>query len=143
MGMTLIDASVIIAVLHRDDAHHAEALAAVREEGQARRTLALSAITWAEVLTGLRIRGRAADADVAVRLGEEAMTILPVDRSIAERAAEIRADHHRRRRGRLGTPDAIVLGTAAADARVDRVITADSKWAAIRLEGVAISVLGT
>ena len=143
MGMTLIDASVMIAVLYRDDAHHAAALAAVRDEGEARRTIAVSAITWSEVLTGLRIRGRTADADIVARLGEETLTILPVDRSIAEHSAELRADHHRRRLGRLATPDAIVLGTAAADARVDRVITADSKWAGIRLEGVAIGVLGS
>ncbi|MCY7302359.1 MAG: PIN domain-containing protein [Thermoleophilia bacterium] len=47
--------------------------------------------------------------------------ILPVDREIGRRAAELRATH------RLGLPDALVLASCdILDA--DVVLTADAKW---------------
>ena len=139
MGLTLVDASVAIAVLYADDAHHEAAVAAVRHESLARQTIAFSAVTWTEVLTGLRILRR--DPAAVERLAGEVAMVLPVDRAAAERAALLRAEQQRRRRARLATPDAIVLGTAATHPQIDRVLTADAQWGRIRLDGVDIEIV--
>ena len=108
-------------------------MAAIEREVEQRRGLAMSAIAWSEVLTGTGTKGpgRAA-ADDLVR--DARIRILPVDREIAEAAAQLRA--------RFGTPDALILATADLHDDVERVLTADGAWRKARLAGATVEVVG-
>jgi len=134
VGLTLLDASVVIGLLDRDDALHGAAAAAVERELGERQTLALSAVTWTEILSGAdRATAGTFDGDRFLERG--GIPVLAVDRGVAEAAARIR------RRRRVRTPDALVLGTAETHAEVDRVLTADAQWRGVRLDGVRVVVL--
>lgn len=139
MGLTLVDTSVLIGLLDRGDALHTAATIAVGAELDDRQTLALSAVTWTEVLSGVdRVAGASFDGDRFLERG--GIPVLSVDRAVAESAARLRQRESRRRR-RLRTPDALVLATAATHASVDRVLTADAQWRAVRLDGARILVV--
>ena len=140
MGLTLLDASIVSAFLDRSDALHQVAADSVAAELDGRRSIALSAVTWAEVLSGVkRLRGPVFDAQRFLERG--AIPIVPVDRAVAEAAADLRVREARRQR-RLRTPDALVLGTAATHPEIDRVLTADAQWRRVRLPGVRIVTAG-
>lgn len=139
MGLTLLDTSVVVGLLDRDDALHVAAADAIERELDARQTLALSAVSWAEVLSGAaRVSGAGFDGDRFLERG--GIPVLPVDRAVAETAAVIRRRAARGRR-RVRTPDALVLGTADAHPDVDRVLTADAQWRGLRLDGARIVVV--
>lgn len=139
MGLTLLDSSVVVGLLDRDDALHMAATAAVERELEERQTLALSAVSWMEVLTGAeRASGSAFDGDRFLERG--GIPVLSVDRAVAETAAGIRRRAARGRR-RIRTPDALVLGTADAHPDVDRVLTADAQWRGVRLAAARIVVV--
>jgi len=139
VGLTLLDTSVVVGLLDRGDALHAASAAAVRRELDARQTLALSAVSWTEVLSGAqRVAGGRFDGDAFLERG--GIPVLAVDRVIAESAAGIRVRAARGRR-RIRTPDALVLATADAHPGVDRVLTADAQWRGVRLAGARVVVV--
>jgi predicted nucleic acid-binding protein len=117
MGVTLLDTSVVIAVLNRDDARHEAASQAVRAERD-RNSLAISALTYAELLVGpLRAGGRA--VEVVERFAAQ-VRIIDLAREIARLAAEERAARE------LKLPDAVILATGLLHA--DVILTADARW---------------
>src|SRR4029450_12512850 len=117
MGVALLDTSVVIAVLNRDDALHEAASQAVLAERD-RNTLAISALTYAELLVGpLRAGGRA--LEVVERFAAQ-VRIIGLSPEIARRAAEERVA-----RG-LKLPDAVIVATGLLHA--DRILTADTRW---------------
>jgi predicted nucleic acid-binding protein len=117
MGVALLDTSVVIAVLNRDDALHQAAARAVRAERD-RHALAISALTYAELLVGpLRAGGRA--LEVLERFAAQ-VRIVDLTPEVARLAAEERAA-----RG-LKLPDAVVLATGVLHA--DVILTADARW---------------
>ncbi|HEY4378413.1 MAG TPA: PIN domain-containing protein [Acidimicrobiales bacterium] len=122
MGLTVLDAGVLIGLLNRDDAYH---LASVRALGDAftrQDEIALPASALAEALVGPSRHGAAAVAVVRDLLREAPITIHPLDEDVAAVAAAFRAQHRS-----LRLPDALVIATAAAlDA--DRLVTTDRKW---------------
>ena len=127
MGLTVLDAGVIIGVLDAKDAHHAAArtaLSAAIERGDA---LAVPASAYAECLVGPARRGRDAMRAVDRFLVDLPAEVEPVTRQLAARAAQLRARHRR-----LGLPDALVLATAL-HLRADRVLTTDRGWPASEL----------
>lgn len=119
--LIVIDASVAIAALAADDAHHqaaADALAAATED-----ELVLAATTRAEILVGPARAGGSALAS-AMSFVDGCATI-PVTASIADHAATLKARH----RG-LSLPDAIALVVAdLIDA--DVVWTFDRRWSGV------------
>ena len=123
MGLTVLDASVIIAVLDAEDPHHERAAAALRLRREAGDTLILPASAYAEVLVGPFRRDEAAAAAVDDFLAAIPAAIQPADRRIARAAARLRAEHGRR----LRLPDALVVGSAMTLA-ADRVLTTDREW---------------
>ena len=127
MGVTVLDAGVIIGLLDRDDAHHAAALAAVRAARDDANLLVLPASAYAEVLVAPYRRDPDAVATVDNLLDELPVRVIPIDRRIANRAARVRAEH-----GTLRLPDALVIGTAA-ELAADRLITTDRGWPSIDL----------
>jgi predicted nucleic acid-binding protein len=117
MGVALLDTSIVIAILNRDDALHEAASRSVLAERE-RSTLAISALTHAELLVGpMRAGGRA----LAVVEGFAAQVrIIDLSPEIARRAAEERVA-----RG-LKLPDAVIVATGLLHA--DVILTADARW---------------
>jgi predicted nucleic acid-binding protein len=117
MGVALLDTSIVIAVLNRDDALHEAASQAVLAERD-RNALAISALTYAELLVGpLRAGGRA--LEVVERFAAQ-VRIIGLSPEIARRASEERVA-----RG-LKLPDAVIVATGLLHA--DLILTADARW---------------
>jgi predicted nucleic acid-binding protein len=126
VGLTVLDAGVVIAILDSSDVHHhaaAEALTIARKRGDA---LLLPASAYAECLVSPYRRGRDAVAVVDSFVDALPARIEPAGREIASTAAELRAHHA----GALRLPDALVVATAVV-LGADRVITTDSGWPAL------------
>jgi predicted nucleic acid-binding protein len=118
MGLALLDSSVVIAALNRDDALHPRASEAVIS-ARGRHALAISALTYAEILIGaLRVGAEA--VEVVERFVAQTR-VLEVTPEVARTAAELRA-----RRG-LRLPDAVIVATGMRH-RADVVLTGDGRW---------------
>jgi predicted nucleic acid-binding protein len=98
-----LDADVVIGVLHARDSHHAEAVALLRAHGRDR--FVIGACAYAECLVSAVRRGE--EWRVDGMLGDAGVELVPVDRTIARRAADLRARHRS-----LRLPDAFSLATA-------------------------------
>jgi predicted nucleic acid-binding protein len=118
MGVALLDTSIVIGALNRDDALHEAASQAVRAERE-RHALAISALTYAEILVGpLRAGVRA--VGVVERFAAQ-VRIIDLSPAVARLAAELRAT-----RG-LKLPDAVIVATGIrVEAAV--IVTADARW---------------
>ena len=114
----VLDSSAVIGFLDRDDALHEAAARAVRELGREQR-LAVSVVTYAEVLTGARL-GHHDEERVAGFFADLISEVIPVDVAVAETAADIRA-----RLKSLRMPDALILATAEVRPDVGLVISGD------------------
>ena len=119
MGLALLDTSTVIAYLDRDDRLHEAADAEVNGVLNARVGLAMSSITWAELLHGALIGHQ--DEDALLEFGGEFnIEVLAADVGVANRAAELRR--------RLKMPDALILATADVEPEVETVICGDERW---------------
>lgn len=130
MGLTVLDAGVIIGVLDAEDVHHQgsrAALAAALERGDA---LAVPASAYAECLVGPARRGPEAVKAIEAFLSDLPADVEPITRQVAKQAAALRARHGRR----LRFPDALVVATAM-HLRADRIVTTDARWPRV---GVAV-----
>jgi predicted nucleic acid-binding protein len=134
VGLTVLDASVVIGLLDATDPHHAAAVTAVRERLAASDRMVVPASAYAELLVGPIRRGRDAVATVDAFLNALAAEVVALGAPVARAAAALRADHP----GRLRLPDAFVLGTAQ-QLGADLVLTADKRWPAIA--GLAVQVI--
>ena len=131
-----LDADAVIGFLDRSDALHESARAAVEESLAGGERLVVSAVTYAEVLTGALL-GRHDEAPVRGFFEELVSEVLPVDAAVAEVAARSRAST------RLRMPDALVLASAELDPNVAVLLTGDRKIAAARPTGVRVSLLSS
>jgi predicted nucleic acid-binding protein len=121
VGVALLDTSIVIAALNRDDILHQEASRAVQAE-QGRHALAISVFTYAEMLVGPLRAG--ADAVQIVERFAAQVRIVDLSPSIARLAAELRAT-----RG-LKLPEAVIVATGLRiEAAV--IVTADARWRAV------------
>jgi predicted nucleic acid-binding protein len=116
--LIVLDASVAIAALSADDAHHAAAAKALA--GASADELVLAATTRAEILVGpARVDGKVL---TAARDFADGCETIPVSASIADDAAALKVQH----RG-LSLPDAIAL-VVAEMIDADAVWTFDRRW---------------
>ncbi|MGN6373182.1 MAG: type II toxin-antitoxin system VapC family toxin [Solirubrobacteraceae bacterium] len=116
--LIVLDASVAIAALAADDAHHDAAMAALA--GANEDELVLTATTRAEILVGpARVGGNTL---AAARDFVDGCETLPISGTIADGAAALKARH----RG-LSLPDAIALAVAEM-IEADAVWTFDRRW---------------
>lgn len=107
MAALILDASVLIGLLDRADAHHERAVADVEGADQEGRSLIVAASAYSEALVAFARAGRVAEArDAIAAMG---IAVAPLTASAAEQAAELRAQH-----ARLRLPDAMVLACARA-----------------------------
>jgi predicted nucleic acid-binding protein len=116
--LIVLDASVAIAALSADDAHHDAAVDALA--GASDDELVLAATTRAEILVGpTRVGGKVL---TAARDFADGCETVPVSASIADDSAALNARH----RG-LSLPDAIAL-VVAEMIDADAVWTFDRRW---------------
>lgn len=132
MGTVLLDSSAVVGFLQPDDALHGSADAAIAGAVRAGDYLAISAVTWTEVLTGV-VLGHGEEATVRGFVADFGIEVLPVDTAVAEGAARIRGRHAEaaaggRRRSTVAPPDALILATADVHPDVERVMGGDARW---------------
>lgn len=133
MGLTVLDAGVVIALLDASDAHHEVCIGALREARDSGARLVLPASAYAECLVGPSRRGSEAVAVVDDLLDTLPIGVEPISREVAAAAASLRAAHGRS----LRLPDALVLATAWA-LGADLVLTTEGGWRAC---GLSVTVL--
>jgi len=134
MGLTVLDAGIIIAALDGSDAHHHAAIEALREGRESGDVLIVPASAYAESLVGPSRRGSDVVATVDAFLDAMPAAVEPVSREVARAAAALRAKHGQR----LRLPDALVVGTALVVA-AEQVLTTDGSWPET---GVVVKVVG-
>ena len=119
--LIVLDASVAIAALASDDAHHAAAATALAGLGDSQ--LVIAATTRAEILVGPSRAGGAALAAAGDFV--DGCETVPVTAAIADDAAALRSRHRA-----VSLPDAIALVVAnMIDA--DAVWTFDRRWSGV------------
>jgi predicted nucleic acid-binding protein len=102
VGSLILDASVLVGLLDRADAHHDRAVDDVERADQAGQPLFAPASAYGEALVAFARAGRTHEAcDALASMG---IGIAPLTATMAERAAEVRVRHKS-----LRLPDAIVL----------------------------------
>ena len=131
MGLTLLDAGVIIGYLSSADPHHETATKALREAIAGNQSLAMPASVLAEILVGPSRRG--ADAVEVVRnmVAAVPIAVIPIGNDIAVKAADVRARHKS-----LKLPDALVIATAEEEG-AERLLTTDRRWPSARRLGIS------
>ncbi len=134
MGLTHLDAGVIIAFLDADDAHHDAARSAISDALDNADRLSIAASALAECLVGPARRGPKAVEVVRALLERLPVSVVELDADIAVRAARLRARHRT-----LKLPDALVLATAEQSA-ADRLITTDRKWPTAKALKMTVSI---
>ena len=134
MGLTVLDAGIVIAALDASDAHHGASVQALREARKSGDALVVPASAYAEALVGPSRWGDEAVATVDAFLDALPAAVEPATRVVAREAAALRAMHGRA----LRLPDALVLATATV-VGAHQVLTTDAKWPASR---VAVKVVG-
>ncbi len=122
MGLTVLDAGVIIGFLDNNDAHHLAAHKALRDARDRNDRLILPASAFAEVLVGPSRKGPKVVAPVQALVRRVPLEIQPLDADIAVAAAALRARHTS-----LKLPDALVIATAD-HLNADHLVTTDRKW---------------
>jgi predicted nucleic acid-binding protein len=105
VGALILDASVLIGLLDRRDAHHERAVRDAEAADLAARAVLTPASAYSEALVAF---GRARELPSAVTaIAAMGVTVVPLTAAIAELAVGLRARH-----ARLLLADAVVLATA-------------------------------
>ena len=116
----VLDSDAVVGFLDRDDALHSAADAAIRDLVREQRLL-VSVVTYAEVLTGARL-GHHDEGQVRGFFTQLISEVLPVDLTVADKAAEFRS-----RNKPLRMPEALIFATAATNPNVDLLVTGDAQ----------------
>ena len=125
MGLTVLDAGVVIAVLDAGDVHHAVAAMALTEARDRGDEFVIPVSAYAECLVSPSRAGQAAIATVDRFLDGLPARVEPATRAIGA-AAALRGAHG----PSLRLPAALVVATAIVlDA--DRILTTDARWPAL------------
>lgn len=125
-GATVLDAGVLIGFFDSNDAHSADAVAAVTRLVEAEEHLLISTATQAEVLTRPMQRGLEHAASMEVAIDQlPHVELVDVDRLIARGAAQVRATYPR-----MKLADALVIATAQS-AGSCRILTTDGDFARV------------
>lgn len=120
-----LDSNVVIGFLDRSDRFHHAADKAIREL-LAGEQLVVSAVTYAEVLTGARL-GHHDEEVVKGFFADLISRILPVDAAVGDAAARIRAGAKT-----VAMPDALVAATAELDPDIELLLSADEGIAKLK-----------
>jgi predicted nucleic acid-binding protein len=116
----VLDSDAVVGFLDGKDALHDAADAAIRDLVREQRLL-VSVVTYAEVLTGALL-GHHDEDQVRGFFAQLISAVLPVDTTVADKAAEFRS-----RFKPLRMPDALILATAETNPDVDLIVTGDAQ----------------
>lgn len=122
MGLTHLDAGVIIGFLDGDDAHHETSRAALSTVLKQGDQLFIAASALAECLVGPARRRAKAVELVRTVIHRLPVAVVDLNEEIATQAAILRARHRT-----LKLPDALVIATAATSG-ADHLVTTDREW---------------
>lgn len=122
MGLTHLDAGVIIGFLDGDDSHHETSRAALSHALKQGDQLFIAASALAECLVGPARRSAKAVELVRSAVHRLPVAVVDLDEEIATQAAILRARHRT-----LKLPDALVIASAATSG-ADQLITTDRRW---------------
>jgi predicted nucleic acid-binding protein len=125
VGLILLDSTVIVGFLDADDALH-EITVARFKEIVGNHPLVASVISYAEVMTGASL-GHYAQKSVDGFFDALVKDLLPVDRTVAARAATLRG-----KRMSLSMPDALILATADLQPEIETILCADGDWPKVK-----------
>ena len=134
MGLTHLDAGVIIGFLDGDDSHHETARAALSDALKQGDQLFIAASALAECLVGPARRSAKAVELVRTAVHRLPVAVVNLDEEIATQATILRARHRT-----LKLPDALVIATAA-NSGADQLITTDRKWPSAKVMKLDFSV---
>ncbi|MBC8194840.1 MAG: PIN domain-containing protein [Acidimicrobiia bacterium] len=138
MGLTVLDAGVVIGWMDDTDAHHAAVKAILADSRSRGDHLVLPASALGEAMVGPARRGSDSVETALSLLGSVPVKTVPVDELVAVETAALRASMGTR----LRLPDAMVVATAIVlDA--DRLVTTDRRWpfaATLGFEGELVVV---
>jgi len=116
----ILDSDTVIGFLDADDALHAPAENAIRALIR-EQPLLVSAVTYAEVLTGAR-SGHHDEVRVRGFFESLVSVVIPVDVAVADKAADLRSSSRA-----LRMPDALILATADVNPEVGLIVTGDAR----------------
>jgi len=123
MGLTVIDAGVLIGFLDAADGHNEASLQAFGDARDRQDRVVIAASAFAEALVAPSRAGADAVADVRGFVDHFPVEVVPLDEEIAVVAAGLRGQHA----GKLKLPDALVVATAM-HLGADVVVTTDRGW---------------
>ena len=134
MGLTHLDAGIIIGFLDADDAHHVAAHATLTQALNDSDQIAMAASALAECLVGPARKGETSIQTVRDAINRLPVAIVDLNTEIAIEAARLRSRHRS-----LRLPDALVIATAAiSDA--DRLVTTDGRWPTQRALKIEVKI---
>lgn len=122
MAVTVVDTSVLIAVIDTHDQHHETALAAVKDAHHTG-SIVLPLVAFAETLVGPYRHSTAKGADIERRLVKLG-AVRDADQVIGRTAAQLRATHN------IKMPGALIIATGV-EVAAQNVLTFDKRWATI------------
>ena len=134
MGLTHLDAGVIIAFLDGADVHHDAARSALSTALDNADRLSIAASALAECLIGPARRSTKAVELVRTVIDRLPVSVVRLDEEITARAAVLRARHRS-----LKLPDALVIATAEHSS-AERLITTDRKWPTAKAMKLTVSI---
>ena len=134
MGLTHLDAGVIIAFLDGADAHHNAARSALSTSLDNAERLAIAASPLAGSLVGPAPHSTKAVELLRTVIDRLPVSVVHLDEEIATQAAMLRARHRS-----LKLPDALVIATAEHSS-ADRLITTDRKWPTAKAMKLTVSI---
>lgn len=123
MGLTVVDAGVLIGVLDGSDQHHEAAVRLLSSAVGDGDELVVPASAYAEALVEPSRRGSSGKRGIDEFLADLAAEVEPISRQSAARAAELRARYG----SRLKLPDALVVAVAM-HLKANRILTTDRRW---------------
>jgi len=125
VGLILLDSTVIVGFLDADDALH-EVTVAKLKEIVGGHPLVASVVSYAEVMAGVSL-GHHPKKTVERFFDTLVKDLLPLDRPVAARGAELRG-----KRVSLRMPDALILATADLHGDIGTVLCADDDWPKVK-----------
>ena len=123
MGLILLDATVIAGFLDADDPLH-EVTVTRFKEALGTHQLVASVLSWGNVIEGVYL-GHHPQEQVE-GFFDAFVDLLEIDMPVAVSAAKLARKHKS-----LSMPDALVLGTADIEPKIETVLGTDPAWAKI------------
>jgi predicted nucleic acid-binding protein len=134
VGLTHLDAGIIIGFLDADDVHHATARATLTQALSDGDQMGMAASALAECLVGPARHGDASIQTVRDAIARIPVAIVDLNTEIAVEAARLRSRHPS-----LRLPDALVIATAAVS-DADKLVTTDTRWPTQRAMKVEVEI---